>query len=297
MPSASAGLLFTARSLPVFLRMVFVVIAVLCPSNLLDFIFPFAYFHIFTSAFILLHKTKAIVLRTVPYGDTSLIVSAYTQLFGLQSYIVKGARSVSKKGAGQSQYFQPSALLDLVVYHNELKQLQIIKEIKWAFLYQHILSNVLKNSVALFMVEMLGKCIKQTETNEELFAFAESNLHILDEAEPAVVANLPLHFSLQLAGELGLRMEDNYNDTNPFLDLQEGRFVAQIPEHNFYLDTRLAEITFGLLQTNSPVTLYRFKLNKQTRHQLLQAYEYFYQFHLQDFGYLRTVKILEEVLS
>lgn len=256
--------------------------------------------HIFTfshPAPLLLHKTKAIVLRTVPYGDTSLIVSAYTELFGLQSYIVKGARSVSKKGAGQSQYFQPSALLDLVVYHNDLKQLQIIKEIKWAFLYQNVLSSVLKNSVALFMVEMLGKCIKQTETNEELFAFAESSLRILDEAEIAVVANLPLHFSLQLAGQLGFMIEDNYSETNKLLDLQEGRFVAQAPEHTFYLETRLAEISFALLQMNNPVTLYRIKLNKQTRHQLLQAYEYFYQFHLQDFGYLKTVKILEEVLS
>jgi DNA repair protein RecO (recombination protein O) len=245
----------------------------------------------------LLHKTKAIVLRTIPYGDTSLIVSAYTELFGLQSYIVKGARRVSKKGGGQAPYFQPSALLDLVVYHNDQKQLQIIKEIKWAYLYQYVLSNVLKNSVALFMVEMLSRCVKQPETNEELFQFVETNLRILDEGEPAVVANLPLHYSLQLAGQLGLRLEDNYSSNNIFLDLQEGRFVGKTPEHNFYLDGRLAEITFELLQMNNPVILYRLKLNKQMRHELLQAYEYFFQFHLQDFGYLRTVKILEAVLG
>lgn len=245
----------------------------------------------------MLHKTKAIILRTVAYGDTSLVVTAYTELYGMQSYLVKGARSSAKKGGSQAQFFQPSALLELVVYHNEQKQLQIIKEVKWAFLYQQVLSNVFRNAVALFMVEMLTKSIKQTETNFELFEFVENNLRILDEADLPVVANLPLHFSLHLAGQLGIKLEDNFSAATPFLDLQEGRFVEQIPKHNFYLDGNLAETTHAMLQMDNAVTIYRFKLNKQLRHQLLQAYEYFYQFHLHDFGYLRTVKVMEAVLS
>ena len=45
-----------------------------------------------------LHKTKAIILRTVKYGETSLIVTAYTELYGLQSYIEQGVRASTKKG-------------------------------------------------------------------------------------------------------------------------------------------------------------------------------------------------------
>lgn len=59
-------------------------------------------------------------------------------------------------------------MLDLVVYHNELKHLNRIKEFKWNYLYQHILSDVRKNAVALFMVELLTKCLKQPEGNPEL---------------------------------------------------------------------------------------------------------------------------------
>lgn len=245
----------------------------------------------------MLHKTKAIILRTVPYGDTSLIVSAYTEMFGLQSYIVKGARKVSKKGASQSQYFQPAALLDLVVYHNELKQLQIIKEVRWSILFNEVLSNVTKYSVALFVVELLTKCIRQTESNPELFAFAENTLIVLDETPLAVTANLPLHFSLQLAAKLGFQIEDNYDASHTILDLQEGRFTEGYPLHQLYLDGKLGEITFGLLQTDNPVTLYRLKLNQSVRRQLLQAYEQFYEYHISDFGRLKTVKVLEEILG
>src|SRR5215207_4259643 len=108
-----------------------------------------------------IYKTKGIVLRTVKYGETSVIVTIYTELFGLQSYLVNGVRTSTKKGTGKANLFQPTAILDLVVYHNELKHLNRIKEFKWHFLYKHILSDVPKNAVALFMVELLTKCLKQ----------------------------------------------------------------------------------------------------------------------------------------
>ncbi|MFL5786527.1 MAG: recombination protein O N-terminal domain-containing protein [Flavisolibacter sp.] len=37
----------------------------------------------------MIHKTKGIVLRTVKYGETSLVVTMFTELLGLQYYIVK----------------------------------------------------------------------------------------------------------------------------------------------------------------------------------------------------------------
>lgn len=244
----------------------------------------------------MLHKTKAIILRTTPYGETSLIVSAYTELFGQQSYMVKGARKVSKKGGSQSQMYQPGAILELVAYHNELKQLQMIKEARWSFLYQQVMSQVVKNAVALYIIELLGKCMRQPETNEELFAFVEQTLQILDEAEPAVTANLPLYFSLQLAARLGFRMEDNYSEAFPFLDLQEGHFCSEIPGHGFYLDGTMSNISNQLLQTDNPVTLYRLKLHKEQRRELLEAYEHFYTYHIASFGKLQTLQVLDAVL-
>src|SRR5205085_7273201 len=127
-----------------------------------------------------LHKTKGIVLRTVKYGDTSLIVAIFTELFGIQSYLVNGVRTSTKKGSGKANLFQPAAILDLIVYHNELKNLHRIKEFKWDHLYQHIFSDIKKNGVALFMVELLTKCLKQPESNPDLFYFMEDSLVHLD---------------------------------------------------------------------------------------------------------------------
>src|SRR2546423_8435005 len=108
----------------------------------------------------MIHKTKGIVLRTIKYGETSLVVSIYTELFGIQSYMVNGVRTFTKRGPGKANLFQPAAILDLVIYHNELKNLQRLKEFRWGYLYENILSDVRKNSVALFMVELLQQTIK-----------------------------------------------------------------------------------------------------------------------------------------
>ena len=78
-----------------------------------------------------LHKTKGIVLKTVKYGETSLIGTLYTELFGVQSYMINGVRTSSRKGPGKANMFQPAAILDLVVYHNEMRQLQRIREFQW----------------------------------------------------------------------------------------------------------------------------------------------------------------------
>src|SRR5690606_28723147 len=102
--------------------------------------------------------TKGIVLRTVRYGETSVIVSIFTELFGMQSYIVNGVRSASRKAGTKSNLFQPTALLDLIVYHNEQKNLQRIKEHRWAVLYEHLFFDVFKGAVATYMVELLQKC-------------------------------------------------------------------------------------------------------------------------------------------
>ena len=50
----------------------------------------------------MVHKTKGIVLRTVKYGETSVIVTILTELFGLQSYLVNGVRTSSGKGGSKA---------------------------------------------------------------------------------------------------------------------------------------------------------------------------------------------------
>jgi DNA repair protein RecO (recombination protein O) len=244
-----------------------------------------------------IHKTNGIVLRCVKYGDTSIIASIYTELFGLQSYIIKGVRKTTKKGFSNANYFLPGALLDMQVYHNEQKQLQFIKEYQWLFLYQNIFFDVVKNAVAMFAVELIQHSIKQPEGNSELYYFIEESLKQLDEATQTVTANFPLYFSLKMGDALGFGIQKNYSDTNCILDLQEGFFTSVLPHHQYFIEKPLSLITTQILACDYINDLQNLQLNKKTRRQLIDYFNQYFSLHISNFTELKTVEVLKEVLE
>lgn len=245
----------------------------------------------------MLHKTKGVVLKSVKYGETSLVVSIYTELFGTQSYLINGVRKSSKKGSGKANLFQPASILELVVYHNELHQLNRVREFKWAYLYQNVLFDIRKNAVALFMIELLQKCLKQPEQNAELFYFIEDAFIHLDEASEEVVANYPLFFALHFMVFAGFRIDDNFSEDTGILDLEEGMFRADRPTHPYFVEGNEAYITSQLLKVMQPAELQQLQLNQSTRRRLLQHFQEFYSLHIADFGSMKSLPVLQEVLS
>jgi len=245
----------------------------------------------------MVHKTKGIVIRTVKYGETSVIVAIYTELFGLQSYIVNGVRMTSKKGSSKAALFQPPAILDMEVYHNELKNLQRIKEYKWAILYQNIFFHIVKNAVALFMVELLQKCLKQPEPNPDLYNFIEDAFLHLDKSGEKAVGNFPLFFALHLPSFFGIRIQDNFSERRSYLDLREGLFIEEQPRHPDFLEGEFSYLTAQLLRVMVPDELSEIQLNQEKRRILLHAYQTFYVYHVQEFNVLKSLPVLQAILS
>lgn len=241
------------------------------------------------------HKTKGIVLRSIKYGETSLVVTIFTELFGIQTYMVNGVRT-SKRSSSKANHFQPTAILDLVVYHSDNKTMQRIKEFSWAVLYTKLLSDVIKNSIASFMAELIHKCLKQPEPNTDLYNFCEESFLQLDHANKIVAANFALFFTLHLTHFFGFRMTDNFNIDNMVLDLQEGNFIDHQPAHPFFIDGKNAELTAQLLKVMQPYELEEFKLNQEIRRILLLRYLEYYALHIPDFGQMKTLMVLHEVL-
>ena len=245
----------------------------------------------------MIHKTKGIVLRYVKYGETSMVVTIFTETLGLQSYLVNGVRTVSSKGHSKAVFFQPSAILDLVAYHNDFKNLQRLKEYKWSYVYQHLFSDVKKNAVALFMIELVTKCLKQPEPNPDLFYFIEDALNHLDEASDTVTANFPLFFALHLAVFFGFRISDEYSSSRQYLDLAEGNFAEHQPKHPHYLQDREAAAVSHVLKVMHPAELEEVSLNQETRRKITHGLETYYALQIQDFGTLKSLPVLKEILS
>jgi len=242
----------------------------------------------------MIYSTKGIVLRAIKYGETSIIASIFTEIFGIQSYMVNGVRTSGK--TSKAHFFQPSSLLELQVYHNELKNLQRIKELKWSILYKNILSDVTKNTVALYMVELLQKSLKQPEANADLFHFCEDAFLQLDIANDEITANFPIYFSLQLAPFLGFRLQDNYSEKRNVFNLREGNFSdaeSSAPDH---LGVDISFHISQLLKAIHPEDLSEIKINRNIRRTILKSMESYYAWHIPEFGSMKTLPVLSEIL-
>lgn len=237
----------------------------------------------------MLQKTDGIVLRTTPYSESSVIVKIYTEALGLQTYIVNGVRSA--KGKGKAALYQHGNLLDLVVYSGQRGHIFHISEARLAHIYRSLPFDVVKSALLLFYIEILNKAIREEEANPALFHFLfESFIH-LDETE-SVLASHPVWFLLGLSKFLGF-----YPSASPgkFFAFTEGKFSDAMYAEGYYLD---AEISSKLRHVLDPefVNFDQMHFTHAERRELLQGLLTYYRLHIEGFGTLRSLPVLEEIL-
>ncbi len=178
-------------------------------------------------------KTQGFVLQTIHYGDTSLIVRIFTQSFGVQSYMIKGAcgRSARNKAA---LFQQLNRLRFVVSGQSKGKSLSYLKDVELAYVYQHIPFDIKKTAILMYIGELLSRTLTDQDRNDALFLFVCNSLDWLDLVDDHY-ANFPLYFTLELSRFLGFYPKSDYHDGSYF-DLQEGKFSASAPAHPYYLD-------------------------------------------------------------
>lgn len=229
----------------------------------------------------MLHKTRAIVLNYLKYGETSIIVRIYTEALGLQSYIVNGVRSAKSKN--KIALFQPLTLLELDVYYREQVDLHRIKEMKCAEPFASIPFDFRKSGIALFITEVLTKTVKREEENQPLFEFLHHSILLLDHL-PKSFSNFPVQFLLKLSPFLGFApgsAEELYSQVHA------GGSMADFAVEEKQL---LNALLFEGFESSTRLT------GEQRKH-ILQNVLYFYRLHVENFGELKSLSVLQEVMS
>ena len=241
----------------------------------------------------MLHKTSGIILQTINYSDSSLIAKIYTEHFGLQSYMISGVRS--KKSKTKATLFQPMTLVELEVSSSQKSTLQRISEIAIRHPYTEIPYDIIKSSIALFLNEVLFRSLKEEHPDEDLFSFIKNSLLILD-IKTESCSNFHLSFLVQISKFFGFYPQGNFSEINSYFDLSAGKFCAGMPSHNNYLNPSLAQLLNDLMNSNYE-TIHELKMDGKQRKMLLNSMVFFFQFHIPSFGGLKSLAVLEEVVS
>ena len=236
-------------------------------------------------------STPGLVLSSIKYGDSSLIVRILTRKAGLKSYLVKGVLK-SKKGKLKAAYFQPLSQLELVVTHREKANLHYIREAKIDYPYGSLPTDWTKQAIVLFLAEVLTKVIREEEQNTALYDYLQTALKWLDTHEQ--VANFHLVFLLQLSKYLGF-FPDTSRQELPYFDLVEGEFTREAGIHPVLQGDELMHFK-RLLGIHFEAS-HRVQLSKQERRQLLDLILTYFEVHLQGFSQPRSLAVLHEVFN
>ncbi|MDH4090463.1 MAG: DNA repair protein RecO [Cyclobacteriaceae bacterium] len=222
----------------------------------------------------MLHKTRGIVFRFTKYGETSIIVNIFTEIFGLQGYIVNGVRS--KSGSNKIALYQPLTLLDLVVYYRENANINRIKEVKCLHPYQSIPLDIRKSASAIFIIEVINKTIKEESHAMELCNFIIDSLITLDNIT-VNVENFHLIFLLKLSRLLGFGAH-NLSEVMGAraTDYEREQLLGQLIKSDY---------TDSLRLTNTQ------------RRDILDLVLRFYADHIDPLGEWRSVQVLRDVLG
>jgi DNA repair protein RecO (recombination protein O) len=241
----------------------------------------------------MIHTTSGIILHTIKYSETSLIVKMYTRSFGLQSYMVSGVRS--KKSKNKATLFQPLALVSMEVSHSNKGSLQRISEINILHPYTEIPFDIVKSSIVIFLNEILYKALREEHSDEDLFDFIKNSLLMLD-LKHDNCSNFHVFFMIQLSRFLGFYPQGKCSAETPIFDLMEGKFIDRLPNHFHYLSKQNSTVLYDFISANYE-TMQNLKIDSATRKELLKAMIVFYQLHITSFKEIKSQEILEEVLG
>lgn len=238
------------------------------------------------------YKARGIVLNTMKYGDSGVIVHILTDVAGRRGYMVQGLGKGKSGSKGKGALFQPMFLVDFVGLEGSKMQLDRMREASLAEPLQSIPFDVRKSTIALFMAEVLYKLVREVEPNSPLFEFVYNSVVALDNMEEGV-HNFHLWFMVGLSRHLGFYPSGEWFEGAVF-DIEAGCFTRTMPRSGLFIGEENSRL-LGELMEVSVMNLKEIALSRVQRSEFLAALLTYFGYHLDTIHQIQSLRILAEV--
>ena len=213
--------------------------------------------------------TELIVLHTTKFGENSLVVHTLSRDYGRRSFLIRG---VGKK-SGMS-LFLPLTLLEADVVESSKSTLYTAKNLVARHPLMGIRNSVYKNSITMFMSEVLFRIVREGAYEQGLYEWCEKNILLLD-AMQEDFSNFHIRFLLELTIALGFSPEAK--DLLPFVG-DHYAVVEQFMKLSF-ADSMLIPLT-------GPV-----------RNEIAEEILRYIEFHTESAVNINSLKVLRELFA
>ncbi|MCX6182988.1 MAG: DNA repair protein RecO [Bacteroidetes bacterium] len=227
--------------------------------------------------------SQAIVINTINYSESGVIIKFFTRENGLVSVFAP------KKKGNKKNSFQALSIVEIEYMSRKKASLYRLKSSKIIAPFNSIYNDPLKTMMLLFLSEVLVKTVKDEAANPELYNFLRRELLFFDQLEEGV-HNFHLYFLSHLITHLGFRP---LQGEGKFFNIEEGEFVEFEPREKYFNEPE-SKMFLSLLQSSGD-DLKSICVDRTSRINLLKGIVGFYRYHCPGFGELKSLEVLEEV--
>jgi|GEM_PF-949882 len=231
-----------------------------------------------------------IVLTGMRYGERSRIVRIFTREQGMLSFVIHPERS--KRKSSRAALYQPLTMVGIEAKIHAKKDLHSIRDIRLTEATISLHMQPEKSSQAMFVAELVAKCLQESDENTDLFDYLTSAILWLDSSEHANSFHLGL--LLGLCRFWGFYPQTG--DGHGFFDLREGRFKSARPMHRDIVEGALATQLEGLCGMDFDVISAK-KMKREWRNEMVEILLKYYSIHIAHFNGLHSHRILQETFG
>ncbi len=226
--------------------------------------------------------TSAIVLKTFPYGETSLISRCFTKEKGKVSFIIKGAQSKKNLIA---PYFQPFSYVQIIYNEKEKRDLQIVSKVHFIKIWLKITQSLKKMTLLQSILEITDFSLEVNDPHPRLF---ESLIEVVDFYESdSINSNLAFWiYESVILSEMGFGIDlDNdgfelsrYDSLNA-VEEQQCRYILQN-----LINKNFEKISFEKINSREKNLISNYLYNQLC-------------YHIEGFDRLKSFKIAKKILN
>ena len=226
--------------------------------------------------------TPAIVLKTFPYGETSLISRCFTKEKGKVSFIIKGARSKKNPIA---PYFQPLSFIQIIYNENEKRDLQIVSKAHFIKIWLKISQSLKKMTLLQSILEITDLSLEINDPNHGLF---ESLIEVIELYESdSINSNVAFWFyECAVLSETGFRI--NLKADNPGI-IEDDSSNLNYQKQCRYILQNLINKNFGEISFEKFLPEEKKLVSNFLYNQLC--------YHIEGFDRLKSFKVAKNILN
>ena len=214
-------------------------------------------------------NTGLIVLHTTKFGENSIVLHTLSKEYGRRGFLVRG---VGKRS--MTSLFLPLTVLEADITESSKSKLYTARNLNAKYPLNGIRSNMFKNSMTLFMSEVLYRVVKEGGNEQGLFEWCEKSIQLLDSIE-SDFSNFHLRFLIEFAVALGFSPEAR--DLQPFVR-EHYPVVERLMKENF------ADVM--LIPLNGPL-----------RNEIAEEILRYLEFHTESAINVSSLKVLRELFA